>query len=118
MNVGSEAGEKVTLFNQRHEMQAELQCGRFDADTCVDHATGHAQRDGNVGILDMFDVPKDTARLDGMLMKKMIYEHPCTRARLAIHKAQPMTHKVRKFVNQRRMLLAHHQSLCSPGAGD
>src|SRR5580704_11775856 len=118
MNVGSEAGEKVTLFNQRHEVQAELQGSRFDANPCVNHATCHAQRDGNMGVLDVFGVAKHDARLNGMLMKKMIDEHPGTGSRLAIHKAQTMTHKVREFVNQRRMLPAHHQSLRSPGAGD
>jgi len=99
-------------------MQTELQRSGLDAHACIDHATGHAQRDGNMGILDMFDLAKYHAGLHGMLMNEMLHEHPGTRSGLSIHEAQPMAHQVRKFVNQRCMLLAYHEPLHSPGTRD
>jgi hypothetical protein len=99
MNIGSKAGEKVALLNQRHEMKAELQRGGLDANSRIDDAAGHAECDSDVGILDMFELAEHTARLQSMLTNQVLDEHPGARSRLAIHKAQSLAHQVRKIVN-------------------
>jgi hypothetical protein len=55
-DVRTQARQKVTLHDQRHEVQAELQCGGLNANARIGYATRHTQGDGNVGVLGMVGV--------------------------------------------------------------